>query len=148
MQEIAGIGHVAIRVKDVERTLDFYVKKLGFKEMFRLERDGRLLLIYLRITDEQYLEVFPEAEGDRAPPREANGLNHVCFTISDIDAALRRIEAAGIPIVREKQLGADGNLQAWLEDPDGNRIELMQMAPDGMQVQAVRQMKRNQHSSV
>jgi lactoylglutathione lyase len=141
MQEITGIGHVAIRVKDIGRTLDFYVKGLGFPEMFRLEREGKLWIVYLRITDEQYLEVFPEAEGDHAPPPEAKGLNHVCLTVSDMDAALKRIRASGIPIAREKQLGLDGNLQAWLEDPDGNRIELMQMAPNGMQVQAVQRMR-------
>ena len=142
MKETTGIGHIAIRVKDVGRTLDFYVRKLGFAEMFRLERDGKLWIIYLRITDEQYLEVFPEAEGDRAPPREANGLNHFCVTVSDIDAALECIVGAGVPIAREKQLGADGNLQAWIEDPDGNRIELMQMAADSMQLQAVKGMRR------
>ena len=41
MRSVVGIGHVAIRVKDVERTLDFYVGKLGFEEMFRLDRDGQ-----------------------------------------------------------------------------------------------------------
>jgi multiple sugar transport system permease protein len=61
MKSITGIGHVAIRVKDIGRTLDFYVGKLGFSEMMRLDRDGRLWLLYLRITDDQYLEIFPEA---------------------------------------------------------------------------------------
>lgn len=42
MKSVVGIGHVAIRVKNVDRTLDFYVGKLGFSEMMRLERDGRL----------------------------------------------------------------------------------------------------------
>ena len=42
---------------------------------------------------------------------------------------LADLAKAGIPIAREKQMGADGNLQAWIEDPDGNRIELMQMDP-------------------
>ena len=68
--KISVIGHVAIRVKDVSRTLDFYVEKLGFPEMFRLEREGRLWIVYLRITDGQFLEIFPDAEGERAPPRE------------------------------------------------------------------------------
>src|SRR5215211_3252053 len=88
MKSIVGIGHVAIRVKDIDRTLDFYVGKLGFSEMMRLDRDGRLWLLYLRITDTQYLEVFPEAQGDRAPPREANGLNHLCLEVDDIDRAV------------------------------------------------------------
>ena len=44
----------------------------------------------------------------------------------------------GIPLMQGKKVGADGNLQAWIEDPDGNRIELMQMAPDGLQAEAIR----------
>jgi catechol 2,3-dioxygenase-like lactoylglutathione lyase family enzyme len=67
MQGFTSLGHVAIRVRDVERTLDFYTGKLGFQEMLRLDReDGRLWLLYLRITDDQFLEVFPEAVGERA----------------------------------------------------------------------------------
>ena len=75
MLTVSAITHVAIRVKDVARTLDFYTKKLGFTEMLRLDREGRLWLVYLRITDDQYLEVFPEGEGERASEREAVGYN-------------------------------------------------------------------------
>ncbi len=141
MKSISGIGHVAIRVKDIDRTLDFYAKRLGFKELFRLEREGHLWLLYLRISDTQFLEVFPEATSDRAPPREANGLNHFCVEVDDIDAAIKELAAARVPLAREKQLGADGNFQAWIEDPDGNRIELMQMAVDGMQRKALARMQ-------
>ncbi len=138
MKNIVGIGHIAIRVKDIDRTLDFYRDRLGFQEMFRLERDGKLWLMYLRITDTQYIELFPEAEGDRAPGRQANGLNHICLEVASLDGVLDELAKAGVPIAREKQLGADGNLQAWIEDPDGNRIELMQMAKGNMQEKALR----------
>lgn len=59
MQGISGIGHVAIKVRDVEKTLRFYRDSLGFREMLRLfHDDGSLFLVYLRITDTQYLEIF------------------------------------------------------------------------------------------
>ena len=141
MKNIVGIGHIAIRVKDIDRTLDFYRDKLGFKEMFRLERDRKLWLMYLRVTDTQYIELFPEAVGDHAPPREANGLNHICLEVDSIDGVLADLVKAGIPIAREKQMGADGNLQAWIEDPDGNRIELMQMDPNNMQSKALKRLR-------
>ena len=38
-------------------------------------------------------------------------------------------------------MGADGNLQAWIEDPDGNRIELMQMDPNNMQSKALKRLR-------
>ena len=71
MKNIVGIGHIAIRVKDIDRTLDFYRDKLGFKEMFRLDRDGKLWLMYLRVTDTQYIELFPG--GGRRPRTGARG---------------------------------------------------------------------------
>ena len=86
MKGINGLGHVAIKVTDLDRTLDYYVNKLGFSEMMRLKKDdGSVWLVYLRITDEQYLEVFPGAESDRAPGWDANGMNHLCLTVDDID---------------------------------------------------------------
>jgi len=140
MLTASSIAHVAIRVKDVSRTLDFYEGKLGMREMMRLDRDGRLWLLYLRITDTQFLEVFPEGEGERAAEREAVGYNHMCLEVPDIDAALRELDAAGVPLIRDKQMGADGNWQAWIEDPDGHRIELMQMMPDSLQAKAIARM--------
>ncbi|WP_201837687.1 VOC family protein [Microvirga zambiensis] len=137
MLTVSSITHVAIRVKDVERTLDFYSGKLGMREMMRLDRDGRLWLLYLRITDTQFLEVFPEGVGERASERDAVGFNHICLEVADIDVALRELEAAGVPLIRDRQMGADGNWQAWIEDPDGHRIELMQMMPDSLQAKAI-----------
>ena len=142
MLTVSSITHVAIRVKDVARTLDFYVGKLGMREMMRLDRDGRLWLLYLRVTDDQYLELFPDAAGERAPPPEANGLNHLCLTVDDIEAVVQELAERDVPLSRPLKRGADGNRQAWIEDPDGNRVELMEMAPDGLQVQAIERLRR------
>jgi lactoylglutathione lyase len=139
---ITGIGHVAIKVTDLGRSLDYYVNKLGFAEMMRLHKDdGSVWLVYLRITDEQYLEVFPGAENTRAPGWNANGLNHVCLTVDNIDPVLAQIESAGLPLLLPLKTAVDGNRQAWLEDPDGNRIELMEMAPDSLQYSAIERLR-------
>jgi lactoylglutathione lyase len=143
MQGITSLGHVAIRVSDVNRTLAFYTGKLGLQEMLRLHRDdGRLWLLYLRITDEQYLEVFPDAVGEQAPAPESNGLNHICLTVADLDDVVRQLGARGIPLSRPLKLGPDGNRQAWIEDPDGNRIELMEMAAGSLQAKAIERLRQ------
>jgi lactoylglutathione lyase len=142
MLTVSSIAHVAIRVKDITRTLDFYVGKLGFREMLRLDRDGKLWIIYLRITDEQFLEIFTDGEGETAPGEQAVGYHHMCLAVSDIDRSVRELEAAGIPLFRPKKQGLDGNDQAWIADPDGHRIELMQMSPGGMQAQAIARLRK------
>ncbi len=143
MLTVSSIGHVAIRVKAIEPTLDFYVNKLGFQEMMRMERDGRLWIVYLRITDDQFLEIFPEGTGDTAPEREVVGYNHMCLTVPDIFQCERELNAAGVVITREVlKHPADNNWQCWIADPDGHRIELMQMGEDSKQAEAIARLKR------
>jgi lactoylglutathione lyase len=144
MQGIVGLAHVAIKVTDLDRSLDFYINKHGFPEMLRLHKDdGSTWLVYMRITDDQYLEVFPGAENDRAPGWDANGMNHMCLSVEDIDAVVKRIEAAGIALLLPLKLAVDGNRQAWIEDPDGNRIELMEMDADSLQLKAIARLRRD-----
>jgi lactoylglutathione lyase len=150
MQGFTQLAHVALKVRDLDRSLDFYVGKLGFAEMLRLPKpDGSpgVWLVYLRITDDQYLELFPDGEGDRAPSRDATGVNHFCLAVDDLDNVVAQLEAAGIPLAAAKTLGADHNRQAWIEDPDGNRIELMQMMPASMQREAIERLRRTQETA-
>jgi lactoylglutathione lyase len=143
--DVTSLGHIAIRAKDIDASLDFYTRRLGFPEMLRLHyNDGSLFLIYLRITDEQYLELFPEGVGSTVPGREAVGLNHICLTVQDIDRALVQLTEAGVQLSRELKTGVDGNRQAWIEDPDGNRIEIMEMARDAMQFDAILRLRRGE----
>jgi len=143
MKHVTSIGHVAIRVKDIDRSLDFYVNKLGFQEMFRLDRDEKLWIVYLRITDDQFLELFPEGVGERGPGADDVGFNHMCLAVDDIDAVIAELAAKGVPLSRPKKVAIDRNAQAWIEDPDGNRLELMQLAPDAMQLEAIARLNRS-----
>ena len=139
MNGITGLGHLAIKVKDLDVSLDFWRDRVGLKEMHRLKReDGATWLVYLRITDLQFLEIFPGAATDHAPGEEVNGVLHICLTIDDLDVEVARLEQAGVRIVSPVKGGLDGNRGAWIHDPDGNRIELMEMAPDCLQYAAIR----------
>jgi lactoylglutathione lyase len=61
--------------------------------------------------------------------------------VDDLDAVVDRVTGAGIPLLIEKKTAIDGNRQAWIEDPDGNRIEFMQLSPDSMQMQAIARLR-------
>ena len=66
MAAITGIGHIALKVHDIGRSLDFYRDRLGFPEMMRIDKpEGGLWLVYLRVTDEQFIEIFPRAGSRR-----------------------------------------------------------------------------------
>jgi lactoylglutathione lyase len=145
MLTVQRIAHVALKVTDIERTLDFYINKLGFDELMRLDRDGQLWLVYLRVTDDQFIEIFPDGEGERAPNERAVGYHHLCLAVQDIDRAIDELSQVGIPLLYGQKLGADGNRQCWIQDPDGHRIEIMQMMPDGLQTVAIN--KRNNQTT-
>ena len=139
---LSGIGHVALKVADVERSLEFYRNRLGFAEMMRLNNDdGSLWLVYLRITDTQFLELFPGGSGARAPGSDMTAINHFCLECDDLDATAAGLKGAGIHLTVEPKMGLDHNHQCWIEDPDGNRIEFMQLSPKSMQAEAIRRMR-------
>lgn len=139
---LSRIGHVALKVADIGRSLEFYRDRLGFAEMMHLNNDdGSLWLVYLRITDTQFIELFTGGQGDRAPGHEATAINHFCLECDDLDATAIRLREAGVRLTVEPKLGLDGNRQCWIEDPDRNRIEFMQMSPDSMQVEGIRRLR-------
>ncbi len=138
MTGISGFGHLAIKVQDLAASLDFYRDRLGLAEMTRLVNDrGEAWIVYLRITDTVFLELFPSGHPGRAADEAAVGVNHICFAVDDIEATAARFLAAGVPLTSPIQSGLDGNRGAWIEDPDGNRIELMEMAADCLQYRAI-----------
>jgi lactoylglutathione lyase len=141
MEGIKSIGHVALRVTDIERSLAFYAERLGFAEMFRLDRDGEPWIVYLRITDTQFLELFPGGEGERAPHADTIGYNHICLEVDDLDAVIARLAERGVALTRPRKVAVDGNAQAWIEDPDGHRIELMQLLPGCLHEEALERLR-------
>lgn len=143
MRTVTGIGHVALRVRDIDAVLPFYRDILGFAEMFRMHRDGKLWIVYLRITDTQFIELFPDGIGE-VPGREDVGLTHVCWTVDDMDAALAELEERGVRLSTPLRRGNSGNLQAWITDPEGNRVELMQMSPESYQLLAIEHLRRGE----
>jgi lactoylglutathione lyase len=130
------IAHTAYRVQDMEAALDFYCGKLGFRRAFDLHHPetGNPWIIYIQVASEQFIELFyPDAE-----LRAGNRYMHLCLETADLAAAVAELRRRGVPIWREIRQGVDRNLQAWIKDPDGNEIELMQIDPGSPQAHAFR----------
>jgi lactoylglutathione lyase len=137
---IKSIGHVAINAKDIDKSLDFYKRVLGLPEAFRLSNDdGSLWLVYVKTGPDDFLEIF--AGASRGPERknDDDGVKHYCLWVDDLDATLTDLEKKGLAIDRSKaRKGRSGCRQYFVEDPDGVRIELMELLPDSMQARAIR----------
>ena len=132
---LKGLTHVAIWVTDIERSLDFYLRIPGCTEHFRLHKeDGSVWLIYLRVGPNQFIELFPRAQGPHERPANA-GYAHCCLEVDDMQAWHRALIEAGITPKSEPRMGADGSWQVWIDDPDGNPIEFQELVPGSMHLQ-------------
>lgn len=121
-------SHVAIRVKNIEKSLDFYCRGLGFKEAFRINNDdGSLRIVYLHISERQYLELC--LGGDTRPEFDDSkslGTRHICFTVDDIEKSKKEMEERGVVFDSDIMKLRDHNLTAYLFDPEKNKIEIVQ----------------------
>ena len=133
---ITDLGHPAFAAHDVDETIGFY-GMLGIEEAFRLHNDdGSLMLAYLHVSGDRFIEVFPG--GPPPDPERKGSFMHLCLLADDLHATVEQLRESGVAIEREPKLGLDHNWQAWIRDPDGNSIELMQLAEDSPQRQAAR----------
>ena len=134
---IKGIGHVAFKVTDMERSMHFYCDILGGKRAFSLEhpQTGEPWIEYVGLADGLFIELFyngtPRTENN--DDEHLTGFLHICVEVDDIFEITDRIKKNGGTMFREPAQGSDNNWQAWVIDPDGNRIELMKLEPNSPQ---------------
>jgi catechol 2,3-dioxygenase-like lactoylglutathione lyase family enzyme len=132
MGAIKGITHLAVTVKNMEESLDFYTRALGFKRIFDFDnpKTGKPWIVYLFVSEGQFVELFYDGE----PPNPWNetlaGFNHICFLVDDIQAIAAQVKDAGYKLDSEPSRGSDNNQQCWVTDPNGIRVEMMQISPD------------------
>ncbi len=122
--------HTMVRVTDVEKSLDFYCKKLGLEEIRRIDNEkGRFTLIFLAAPQDK-----ETSKAKRAPeleltynwdPEEYTGgrnFGHLAYKVANIYETCQRLMDAGVTINRPPR---DGNM-AFVRSPDNISIELLQ----------------------
>ena len=133
---ITDVGHPAFGSYDLDASLAFYAK-LGIGESFRLHKeDGSLMLVYLHVGGDRFIELFPG--GPEPDPARKGSFLHLCLVTEDLHGTVERLRGQGVVIDREPKQGLDHNWQAWISDPDGNAIELMQLSEESPQRQVAR----------
>jgi len=132
---IKCIAHGAVTVRNMEESLAFYTKALGFELAFSIPRPetGEPWIEYLAVGGGQFLELFYGGATDNPWNDKLIGFNHFCMQVDDIYEAANKIKEAGYKLTTEPKQGADGNWQAWVTDPNGVRIELMKIDPNSPQ---------------
>lgn len=124
-----GVGHVHLKVADLDRALAFYRDLLGFEVTQRYGQQA----VFLSAGGYHHhvgLNTW-ESEGGSPPPPGTTGLYHVAFLYPDratLADALRRIVEAGYALDGASDHGVSEAL--YLRDPDGNGVELYRDRPE------------------
>ena len=127
MLQPVGIGHVVLKVRDLDRSLEFYRDLLGF----RVSSEMSNVMIFLTATGESHHDLALLRVGDSAPsPTPTSvGLYHVAVQLADWEA----VKVAHALLLERGLLKgtADHGVtkSLYTADPDGNEIELYCDAP-------------------
>ena len=122
--------HTMVRVSDIDASLDFYVKKVGLKEVRRSENpQGRYTLVFLAAPEDEHTGVTARAplveltyNWDPEDYKGGRNFGHLAYEVDDIYAICEKLMKAGVTINRPPR---DGRM-AFVRSPDNISIEILQ----------------------
>jgi len=128
--KVLGVAHLAVYVKDLDKTRKFYEDFLGYGEPFTLPRKGGgggVRIAFIKVNDYQYFEIFNEAD------RGEGQLNHISFYTDSADKMYAYLKSKGVEVMSDKGSvgkGQTGNKNFNVKDPDGHIVEIVEYQPD------------------
>ena len=117
---IKGIKFASIPVRDQDKALEFYTKKLGFRVITDSPFDGTQRWIELGLPRAETKLVLFTAEGQE---RMIGGFMNVTFMAADVEETAKQLKARGVEFVQDPQK-ADWGTAAIFKDVDGNQFVL------------------------
>ena len=114
------LNHVQITVVNLDATLAFYTKVMGFRVAFKLPTpaDGRPPTTFVQINRDTFLEVV------QAAPNAATGITHIGIQTDDLNATVAQVRAAGGTAPDPGPTNGIGSRLATVFDPNGIRLEI------------------------
>ena len=126
------VNHVGISVKDMNSAIVFYTKTMGFREAYTLrDGSGNPTMAYIQVSRETFLELAP-ANANRPP-----GFSHVGIEADDVRAAASRLRQSGAQVTDPRLAENTGATLANVTDPEGLRVEFLQLNPESLQRKAI-----------
>ena len=126
------VNHVGVSVKDMNDAIAFYTKVMGFREAYTLrDANGNATMSAIQVSRETFLELAPANENRPV------GFSHVGIEADDIQATAARLRRAGAQTTDPRFAENTGATLANVTDPQGLRIEFLQLNPGSRQRQAI-----------
>lgn len=137
---IRQLAHLNFVTDDLPAMIDFYVNKLGCRIKFTLNNDaGQPMGHYFECGNTTFIEIFDQAlavkqwGGTVGPLAPGNGYRHFCLEVVGLDNFCKRLKSLGVAVTDVVE-ASDFARQAWIKDPDGNAVELMEYGPRSLQL--------------
>jgi catechol 2,3-dioxygenase-like lactoylglutathione lyase family enzyme len=125
---ILGVAHIGLETNDLSAAREFYGHGLGFDEAFSLDKPtGGLMLVYFKVNDHQYIEVFPDLKSETQ-----DRLSHIAFETTDARQLRDYLASRNVKVPDTLKPGLDGNLSMMIKDPDGHNVEFVQYMPGSL----------------
>lgn len=118
--------HTMVRVSDLDKSLDFYCKKLGLVEIRRKDvPQGRFTLVFLAAPGDEEAQIELTYNWDPEDYGEGRNFGHLAYSVENIYETCQRLMDQGVVINRPPR---DGRM-AFIRSPDNISIELLQKGP-------------------
>ena len=131
----ARLLHTMLRVRDLDRALDFYCTSLGMREIRRETfPEGQFTLVFVGYGEEADSTVIELTHnwGETAYTH-GTGFGHIAVEVADVEKACSNLAQAGVPVIRPAGPMSHAPIEtgqremiAFITDPDGYRIELVE----------------------
>ena len=123
--KLRNINHITYNVKDKDAALKWYQEVLGLKQIPKMVNGDHLY--WLQLPSGAMVHIIENPEAPSAPS------HHTAFEVDDLDLAHKQLTGTGIECT-DIQTRNDGQRAFYLNDPDGNRIELCTVSGFGVLV--------------
>ncbi|WP_199616080.1 VOC family protein [Paenibacillus alkalitolerans] len=125
------LEHIGVMVKDMEQSIRFYTEVLGMRLDRRERLNEDIELVFLHFPGQESVEVELISRWDDS--LAASGIvNHIAFTVDNIDKELERLKQAGVSLIDEQpRTILDGVRIAFFYGPSGERLEMFQKPNKG-----------------
>lgn len=132
---IRQLAHLNFVTDDLAKVIDFYVNKLGLQVRFTLNnKQDQPFGYYFGCGNTTFLEFFDQKMasevwgGNVMELTSGSRYRHFCLEVTGLDEFCSSLRSRGVAVT-DISMGMDNSRQAWVTDPDGNRIELMEYGP-------------------
>ncbi len=137
---IRQLAHLNFVTNDLSKIIDFYVNKLGMKIKFTLNnKQGQPFGYYFECGNSTFLEFFDQTMAVEVWGGQAVELTigtrykHFCLEVIGLAEFCQELKNRGVTVT-DISMGMDNSRQAWIIDPDGNQIELMEYGYHSLQL--------------